>query len=70
MSILVDRRRLRTSFLELARIPSPCGGEGALARRLERELKGMGARVMTDDAGRKTGGACGNLLAFLPGTVP
>lgn len=66
---LIDRRRLKASFMELARISSPCGGEGALARRLERELKGMGARVMTDDAGRKTGGACGNLLAFFPGTV-
>lgn len=70
MNITIDRRRLKASFMELARIPSPCGGEGALARRLERELKALGARVMTDDAGRKTGGACGNLLAFLPGTAP
>lgn len=70
MNIAIDRRRLKSSFMELARIPSPCGGEGALARRLERELKGLGARVMTDDAGRKTGGCCGNLLAFFPGTVP
>lgn len=69
MRLTIDRRRLKNSFMELARIPSPCGREGELARRLERELKGMGARVMTDDAGRRTGGACGNLLAFFPGTV-
>ncbi len=70
MNIPINRRRLKESFMELARISSPCGGEGELARRLERELKGLGARVMTDDAARKTGGSCGNLMAFLPGTAP
>ncbi|HNT97800.1 MAG TPA: M20/M25/M40 family metallo-hydrolase [Elusimicrobiales bacterium] len=56
--------------MELARIPSPYGREAALAGKLAGILRGMGARVMTDGAGSRTGGDCGNLLAFFPGTVP
>ena len=43
----------RRTFLELAGISSLSRREGAIARRLESILKGMGASVEVDDAGEK-----------------
>lgn len=66
----VNEKRMVQLFCELARITSLPGREGAIARRLSILLKFMGAEVRADDAGRKTGGETGNLIARFPGTAP
>jgi len=65
---MIDPARMKDEFLELAGISSLSRHEGAIARRLESILKGMGASVEVDDAGEKVGGETGNLLARFTGT--
>ena len=67
---MIDAGRIKDEFLDLASISSLSRREGAIARRLERILKGMGASVEVDDAGEKVGGETGNLLARFTGTRP
>ena len=67
---MIDAERLKDEFLDLVCISSLSRREGAIARRLEVILKGMGATVETDDAGERVGGETGNLLARFPGTAP
>jgi tripeptide aminopeptidase len=67
---MIDRTRISEEFQELASIPSLSRREGAVARRLESILKGMGASVEVDDAGEKVGGDTGNLLARFAGNRP
>jgi tripeptide aminopeptidase len=64
---LINAARLTDEFLELVCIPSPSKREGAIARRLESILKGMGATVEVDEAGERVGGETGNLLARFTG---
>lgn len=65
----INEKRMVQLFCDLARITSLSGKEGAIARRLSILLKFMGAEVTIDDAGRKTGGETGNLIARFPGTA-
>jgi tripeptide aminopeptidase len=65
---MIDPARMKDEFLDLAGISSLSRREGAIARRLESILKGMGASVEVDDAGEKLGGETGNLLARFTGT--
>ena len=65
---MIDPARMKDEFLDLAGISSLSRREGAIARRLESILKGMGASVEVDDAGEKVGGETGNLLARFTGT--
>jgi tripeptide aminopeptidase len=67
---MVDAKRVKGEFLELASIASPSRREGAVARRLESILRAMGARVEVDDAGERVGGDTGNILARWAGTAP
>jgi len=69
-SAVIDAERLKDEFLDLVCISSLSKREGAIARRLEVILKGMGAAVEVDDAGERVGGETGNLFARFPGTVP
>ncbi len=66
---IVSRDRLQALFLELVQIDSHSRKEAEVARRLERELRDLGAEVWTDDAGAKVGGNVGNLMARVRGTV-
>ena len=68
--IAVNVPRLRDEFLDLVRIASVSKREGAIARRLQEILVGMGATVDIDDAGPRVGADTGNLLARFPGTMP
>ena len=61
---------MQDEFLDLVCISSLSRREGAIARRLETILKGMGATVEIDDAGERVGGETGNLLARFPGNAP
>jgi tripeptide aminopeptidase len=65
----ISGERLTTLFLELVRIDSHSRQERAIAERLARELRELGAKVWFDDAGAKVGGTTGNLLARAAGTV-
>jgi len=67
---MIKPERIKDEFLELASISSMSRREGAIARRLESILKGMGASVEVDDAGEKVGGETGNILARFAGTRP
>ena len=67
---MIDAARIKDEFLDLCAISSLSRREGAIARRLEEILKGMGASVEVDDAGEKVGGETGNLLARFAGTKP
>lgn len=67
---MIKPDRIKDEFLDLASISSMSRREGAIARRLESILKGMGASVEVDDAGEKVGGETGNLLARFAGTKP
>ena len=69
-SSVIDGERLQDEFLDLVCISSLSKREGAIARRLEAILKGMGATIEVDDAGERVGGETGNLLARFPGNTP
>lgn len=60
--------RIVEEFLELVKISSPSGGERDMADVLTKKLKALGFFVTEDDAGSKTGGSAGNLIARLPAT--
>ncbi len=60
-------------FIELARIHAPSGHERETADFCKEMLQSMGARVIEDDAGTKTGGNAGNIIAVFEGedtTIP
>jgi len=65
----ISSERLTALFLELVRIDSHSRQERAIAERLARELRNVGAEVWFDDAGAKVGGTTGNLLARVQGTA-
>jgi tripeptide aminopeptidase len=65
----ISSERLTALFLELVRIDSHSRKEGAVARRLARELGELGADVAFDAAGAAVGGEVGNLIARVPGRI-
>jgi tripeptide aminopeptidase len=56
-------------FLSLIKIDSESKNEKAVAVKLEKDLKELGAEVLFDKAHQKTGGNVGNLYAFIPGSI-
>lgn len=66
----MDGARLLETFLDLVRIDSPTGSEGAVAQYCAHALVSAGCAVRFDDSAGATGSDTGNLIAVLPGTVP
>ncbi len=64
----INKKRMIKNFMELVKINSLSGKEKNVARYLEKILKGMGAKVSFDNAGKKTKGNTGNLIAKFKGT--
>ncbi len=64
----VNKQRMVKTFIELVKIDSLSGKEGKIARHLTGLLKGLGAEVIFDNAGKATGGEVGNLIAKFKGT--
>jgi len=62
----LERRYLSGTFAELCRIESPSGSERRCAERVIAELRALGVEMHEDDAARRTGSDCGNLLGRLP----
>jgi tripeptide aminopeptidase len=65
----VDAERLLATFLDLARIDSPTGAEGACAQYCATALAAAGCEVRFDDSAAATGSDTGNLVAILPGNA-
>ncbi len=65
----INRERFLADFLELVRIPSPSGREGAVAQAVKAKLLALGLCVEEDEAGKGFGGEQGNLIVKVPGTV-
>jgi tripeptide aminopeptidase len=53
-------------FIELAELPSPPGGERAVADLVIRYVGDLGLEIDEDDAGDRIGSSAGNLLCRLP----
>lgn len=66
---MINRQRMIDQLLELVQIDSPSGREGAVARRLEEILTGLGMTVTFDRTGEKLGTETGNLIATMKGTT-
>ena len=58
-NIVINKKRLLSSFLELVQIDSPSGQEQEVGVYLKKQLTDLGGRVQQDDAG--------NLIAWFPG---
>jgi tripeptide aminopeptidase len=67
---MVNKQRLISEFLELVVIDSLSAREGVVAKVIVDKLKQLEFHVYLDDAGIKTGGETGNIVATLKGTRP
>lgn len=68
---MIDPQRLINIFLQLCSINSPSKKEREIAAFIVEKLKKeVGMTLYEDDAGKKIGGNCGNLIGFLPATSP
>ena len=56
-------------FMNLVKIDSESRHEKAIAERLVKDLKDLGAEIKFDNANKNTGGDVGNLYAFFPGKI-
>jgi tripeptide aminopeptidase len=65
---MVNKQRIIDEFIELVQIDSPTSKEGAVAKVLVEKLKELGLDVYVDDAGVKSGGETGNVIATLKGS--
>ncbi len=63
---MIDRNRLSDEFSRLAAIASPSFREGEISRYLLDRFRRLGAEVSMDDAGKRSGGQSGNLVALFP----
>ncbi len=66
---MINCNRLAERFTTLVGIDSVSKEEGRIANKLAGILRGMGADVLFDDAGKKLGGETGNLIAKFKGNV-
>ncbi len=64
---MIDAERLARTFVELCRIPSPSGHEGAVAAYVRAQLEALGLRVEEDNAGAALGSDVGNLIVHTSG---
>lgn len=65
----ISRDRLRETFIELVRIPSPSLRERGVIDRLRVSCEEMGLACEEDGAGDRLGGNAGNLLVRIPATA-
>ena len=64
---MINKQRIIDEFIELVQIDSPTSKEGAVAKVLIEKLEKLGFEVYVDDAGVKSGGETGNVIATLKG---
>ena len=66
---MINKQRLLIEFFELVRIKCSTKGERQVADLLKARLSSLGMEVSEDNTGEKVGGNCGNVIAFIDGTV-
>ena len=66
---MINRERLLAEFCELTRIDSPTKNERQIGDLLKSRLQSLGMVVTEDQAGVAIGGNCGNVFAYLKGTL-
>ncbi len=67
---MVNEDRLLNEFIELVSVPCPSKDEKAEAEMIMDKLRGLGLEPQMDNANEKTGGTCGNVWAYVRGSVP
>lgn len=67
---MINKERVKQSFLEMAAINSPSKHERALVDYIKPKLVELGFDVEEDDAGERIGGNAGNIIASKKGTIP
>lgn len=65
---MVNRERMVNEFIELAQIDSLSKRERQMADTLMKKLQDMGCTVFEDEAGKKIGGNCGNIICTVKGS--
>ena len=67
---MINENRLLNEFIELVSVPCPSKDEKAEAELIMAKLRELGLEPVMDKATEKTGGTCGNVWAYVKGTVP
>ena len=65
--MFASNQEIADYFMDLVRISSESGNEAKVAKKLKKDLKSLGARVVYDNS--VTSSNCGNLYAFFPGVI-
>jgi tripeptide aminopeptidase len=66
---MINKKRLAETFKHFVGIDSISKHEGDICTEIKRMLESMGAETVVDNAGRKIGGNCGNLIAKFKGNI-
>lgn len=66
---MINKERILSEFFELVKINCPSRNEREVADVLKNRLTKLGFSVKEDDIGEKIGGNCGNVFAYLKGSV-
>lgn len=67
---MINKTRLIDEFIELVSVPCPSKDEKQEAELIMAKLRELGLEPEMDKAHEKTGGTCGNMWAYVKGTVP
>ncbi len=66
---MINENRMLNEFIELVSVPCPSKDEKAEAELIMRKLDELGIEDKMDNVNEKTGGNCGNIWAYIKGTV-
>ena len=66
---MINENRMLNEFIELVSVPCPSKDEKAEAELIMRKLDKLGIEYKMDNVNEKTGGNCGNIWAYIKGTV-
>jgi peptidase T-like protein len=66
---VINENRMLNEFIELVSVPCPSKDEKAEAELIMRKLDELGIEYKMDNVNEKTGGNCGNIWAYIKGTV-
>lgn len=66
---MINENRMLNEFIELVSVPCPSKDEKAEAELIMRKLDELGIEYKIDNVNEKTGGNCGNIWAYIKGTV-